>query len=372
MKVLIIPTWYKNNSDLNAGIFILEQALELNKSNEVMVYFPYDDHSNLIISKKYENNIITFRSKWIKSKIPLIPNVINKIIFIFNIKKIMKECKFELVHAHVSTQAGYLARLIYKIFKIPYIITEHSPKKLLILNNREQKKAEKVFRDSFKSIGVSNYICNDLKEVGDLVCIYNGVNVEEKEDCKILNDKFINIAVVASFYNKEIKGINYLLKSITLLDLEVRKKIKVNIIGEGSYKEYYVDLSKKLEVNEIIEFHGYIEKKDTITMINKCDFLVSASLEETFGLAIAEALSLGKPVISTRCGGPQEFVNDTNGILVDSKNEIQLAEAISNMIKTYKNYNKKKLKKYAEDTLSMSKSVEKYREIYNDVNNGRD
>lgn len=46
----------------------------------------------------------------------------------------------------------------------------------------------------------------------------------------------------------------------------------------------------------------------------ECDFFVLNSNFETFSVVTAEALAYGKPVIATRCGGPEEFVNKIMGI----------------------------------------------------------
>ena len=56
-----------------------------------------------------------------------------------------------------------------------------------------------------------------------------------------------------------------------------------------------------------------------------------ASVSETFGVAYLEALSCGIPVIATRCGGPECFVNEHNGIMVDPDDVDALAKALLSM-----------------------------------------
>jgi glycosyltransferase involved in cell wall biosynthesis len=63
------------------------------------------------------------------------------------------------------------------------------------------------------------------------------------------------------------------------------------------------------------------------------DVLVVSSIQESFGLAAMEALSVETPVVSTRCGGPQELLRDgIDGILVPVGAAQQMADAIIELL----------------------------------------
>jgi glycosyltransferase involved in cell wall biosynthesis len=66
-----------------------------------------------------------------------------------------------------------------------------------------------------------------------------------------------------------------------------------------------------------------------------CNAFVLPSLYETFGIVLIEALSCGKPVIATRCGGPEWILNEQNGFLVTKGDESYLANAMQRMVKNY-------------------------------------
>jgi len=56
--------------------------------------------------------------------------------------------------------------------------------------------------------------------------------------------------------------------------------------------------------------------------------LVSTSRYETFGVALAEALSCGRPVVWTDSGGPRDFLNERNSVKVKGRTPEAVAEAI--------------------------------------------
>ena len=76
--------------------------------------------------------------------------------------------------------------------------------------------------------------------------------------------------------------------------------------------------------------------------INQADCLLMFSNYENLPLVILESMACGKPVISTNVGGINEVVNSTNGVLLDSNNQLDLAKAILNFDKN--NYNPIKIR----------------------------
>jgi glycosyltransferase involved in cell wall biosynthesis len=88
---------------------------------------------------------------------------------------------------------------------------------------------------------------------------------------------------------------------------------------------------------------------------------------ETFSAICAEALACGKPVIATRCGGPEEFLTSDNGILIDVDNDQQLTDAIHQMINHHKNYNAVQLVNYAAERFSADKVGRQFLNIYGSV-----
>ncbi|MDD4354135.1 MAG: glycosyltransferase family 4 protein, partial [Candidatus Nanoarchaeia archaeon] len=81
----------------------------------------------------------------------------------------------------------------------------------------------------------------------------------------------------------------------------------------------------------IIESFGL---QDMPNVYNGCDIFVMASQMESFGLAYAEAMACGIPVIGTSVGGIPEIINNNvNGFLIEPKNSVELAKKIQTLLK---------------------------------------
>ena len=75
-------------------------------------------------------------------------------------------------------------------------------------------------------------------------------------------------------------------------------------------------------------------REDVAQVLRDLDIFVLSSTSEGFPLVILEAMAAGKPVVATRCGGPQEIVdNGRTGILVEVADPEALAAAISDLIR---------------------------------------
>ena len=67
--------------------------------------------------------------------------------------------------------------------------------------------------------------------------------------------------------------------------------------------------------------------------------MVLPSKYETFGVVLIESLALGRPVIATRCGGPESIVRQQDGLLIEPNDINALSLAMKSMVKNYENYN---------------------------------
>jgi glycosyltransferase involved in cell wall biosynthesis len=95
------------------------------------------------------------------------------------------------------------------------------------------------------------------------------------------------------------------------------KLVLKSINADSSPEEHERIVLAAGEHPDITLIDGYVSGAEKNAMIVHCDCYVSLHRSEGFGLTVAEAMLLAKPVIATRYGGTQEFLNEENAYLVD-------------------------------------------------------
>ncbi|MGQ8874159.1 glycosyltransferase [Paenibacillus sp. TSA_86.1] len=126
----------------------------------------------------------------------------------------------------------------------------------------------------------------------------------------------------------KVKNVDQILRAFSPLHKEC---FELHIIGDGNQYESLVELSRQLELQDHIVWHGWQQKPwDTV---HSATSLILSSDTEPFGLVLIEALSRGIPVISSNCKyGPGEIVNDSNGWLYEPDNLEQLTAILDGIM----------------------------------------
>lgn len=107
------------------------------------------------------------------------------------------------------------------------------------------------------------------------------------------------------------------------------------IVGAGP-ENYTNSIQKKIESLDLassVRLIGWWLEDKIYEFLAGIDVLVVSSEQESFGLTIIEALAMETPVVSTRCGGPEEIIKDgATGLLVKVKDHVDMAKAIIHLL----------------------------------------
>lgn len=368
MNVLMMVSWYgAYEPDVTSTSFHYTQAVGLKKYCNIAIYYPYDRSMNGSFEGHQEKQIYVYRSKYQLEK-----KLRNRIYMYQAMKRIVKEFKPDLIHAQVATEVGRFAVILGKVFHIPVMITEHSsPDYSGVTSFPHHFYADIVYRHSCYNVCVSDYVTQKLSNIFPQYVfhtIYNGINtkLDLSTTEKYRRSDYINTCIVTGHYDKYIKGIPMLLEILKEL-VQEGNQIMLHLVGGGEYTDYFKDMARNLSIDANCIFYGNVSKKEVYSIISQMDFLVSASRVESFGCNIAEALVIGKPVIATKCGGPESLVNESNGILVEKDNPGMMKEAIIKMMHTYTDYNAEEIRREAIEKCDLDKISRRYFDIYSDI-----
>ncbi|MDD5089789.1 MAG: glycosyltransferase family 4 protein [Candidatus Wallbacteria bacterium] len=132
------------------------------------------------------------------------------------------------------------------------------------------------------------------------------------------------------------KGIRYCLEADRELMKRGMKFIHV-YIGTGKNLQHYRKLASRLGLDRFVKFAGFVTEEQLIDHYRRASVFILPSIrtrawEEQFGIAIAEAMSCGLPVVSTCSGSIPEVLGNT-GILVSERNSREIAGAVSTLLK---------------------------------------
>ncbi len=225
--------------------------------------------------------------------------------------------KINLIHAHVSYPAGYVASILAEEFGIPYVLTEHMspfPFPSLMREGKPAPEIAQAFASAAEAIAVSPSLAKRIATFG-----YRGPSVipnmvDERRFAMGApsSDKFVFFTLCGL---SDQKGIDQLLEAIALWNPPA-DRFEFRIGGDGPMRSAYQALAERLGVADRIVWLGTVSREDAPRLFRECHIYVMPSRHETFGVVYAEAIACGKPIIATRCGGPEFIVNETNGRLI--------------------------------------------------------
>ncbi len=311
MKIyLFTDTFYDKNG---TSTFIEDIALlSLKKHIDIKIFFS----NNNTPSDIYKN--VNKMKRLLKLPMPFYPQFTLVFPNYFNIKRILKENKPDIIHISTPGPIGICAKKAAKRLAIPIVGTYHTnhPSYIyentnsIILETMAKKYLENFYKDFIyiftRSKQNKTTMINDIKiDAKKIKKIPIGVNLDkfnlDKKYENLLNKFNITEKIKFLYVGRltDDKNVKFLIDTWNELLKEKDLDAALVFVGEGKYKNtpikngYYI---------------GEVPKDELVNIYYDCDVFLFPSITDTLGQVVIEAQICGLSTIVSNIGGPKEII----------------------------------------------------------------
>jgi len=253
---------------------------------------------------------------------------------VWRLRRIVRGKKYDLIHAH-SNATGAIVAKVAEGHRIPWVYTAHTgirPPRI-----EEFGKANRILAVSDFARRIVGERGASFWEEKRLLTLHNAIDCEYfspdnrrqeiRKSWQVDEDTYV-VGIVARLLKPDRKGHFDLLR---VLARPEAAKWRLVIIGKAHWwyggTRKVLSLAKKLGVVDRIIWTGH--QVDVRSYVEGCDVVALPSLAESFGLALAEAMAMRKPVVAYGGTGTNEVVGENEGgYLVPTKDIDALAAAL--------------------------------------------
>jgi glycosyltransferase involved in cell wall biosynthesis len=282
-----------------------------------------------------------------------IEKLIKLISDIIQLRKILKEYKPRILHAHLPYMeiVGYISLLFNN--QIKFIITKHLDNIFFKQSYGQKKdffgsiiikiihfKAKYIIAisRSLKNFLIKNNLVNDSKKIKVIYygLDFNNFNKIKKKNIFLfkkkynINKKILTIGTISRLVPQ--KSLETLIEAIFILKNKFKLKIKLIIVGKGSEKIKLKKISDQKNLTKDIIWIDYLS--DTSQFYKSIDTFCITSLYEGLGLVLLESMYNKTVVVASKINVFKEIIKDgQDGLLFKTQNSDDLALKIINTTK---------------------------------------
>ncbi len=242
------------------------------------------------------------------------------------LRRLIREHHADLVHCHMLGMSVY-AGLAALATRTPLIATLHGQVDLALDDPLRALKLRLVGRAARRVVVVSEAMRQQALQTTPwradrVVVIHNGVDARAlaaaaPEDLRGALGLAPSTFLFGALGNvREAKAYDDLLRAVALAHAQ-DPALHVAIVGQGGGALFasLCALRASLGLDGVVHFVGF--QPDVGGVLQALDAFVLSSRTEGFSIATVQAMALGRAVVATRCGGPEEIITDgTDGLLV--------------------------------------------------------
>lgn len=329
MHVLFLSQWYPHRYDAMLGLFVRKhaQAVVRQGIDVTVLYLHHDEHIR-------KEDLVEQMTDGVREVYVYYPHALGYLkAYRHGYQYIKRKWgRPDLCQLNVISKNGLLPLYLWKRYSIPYIIVEHwtgytdehtgSIQKGVhgLIMRYIAKQAQfilPVSQDLALSMQKHGFVNTHYQVIHNVVDDFFYTK-HETQDTK----HFIHI----SCFDEKAKNIQGLLRAVHMLAQE-RQDFHVTLVGIGvdfaEDKAYAESLGL---IPDRVSFTGELPPKQVAEELRQADAMLLFSNYENAPVVISEALAIGIPVFSTNVGGIAEMVNKDCGVLVEARQEKEMAQ----------------------------------------------
>lgn len=341
-KICLITNWYPTTDNPYQGLFFREQAIALSDYYDFVVLHYQLIRRNLGKNAKLElikeehniteyNVIIQYNcyKNWICKRLfhdnRYILNLHNRIFSKF------EECKIDVFYSITCQTEAALTAKYANYFDKPYVIAEHGPFPWVgSLISEDNKKA---IEEANTFLAISNDKVRQILMQGiKLPQIYYVGNMVDEDKFTFMNSRNQVKTFVTVGANVFYKNYKMLIDVFNRLSDITDTPFKLLVVGYQANKGYSQDseeLVKSLKSSKFgnsVELIPNVPHDEMPSVYERADAFVMTSIQEGQPVSAIEAGCCGLPIFATRCGGVEDYVDNSIGRIVDIIDSEGLAE----------------------------------------------
>lgn len=285
------------------------------------------------------------------------------------LKSVISNEKPDILHAHYGSSYGLIGAL--SGFH-PFIVSYWGSDLFVFAKKNFINRLITNYVSSKSNVitVTSDYLANVLKKYSTKtpIVIPFGIDLNKFtfKESKINDSETIVIGIVKLL--KDIYGFKILIDAFDIVLKKYKtKKVKLLIVGDGEKRNEYEQRVARLGISKSVEFAGLVQPINIMEYYNKIDIAVFPSYDESFGVALIEAMACGIPVIASNISAFKEIFKDGDvGDLVLNLEKEDFANKIIYYLENPNYYQRKhkQARAHVEKYYSLQENISKMIEVY--------
>ena len=362
MKILVNTSTFKESDDDQITDVINRLVDGINESNEEISFTILKPMSisgkKLIVNDKYQihcyryffiNKYQTFANLGIKPSIQKNKLNIIKLIFLLisqfiSLNKLVRNTKPDYIYAHWFFPQAVISSIVSKINGVKFIYTSHGSDVQVFNSIGKIGKylVRKVTNSAYKYTAVSNLTLNEINSnlnkddlaIDKFQVIPMGIDekyFEIENKISTNREKVLNFLYIGRLV--DYKGVDILLNALSIFKSD-GGNFKLDILGNGILENQLKVQTKKLYLDENVNFQGFKDIHEKVELIKNCDlFFVPSIIKRTQleggPLTLIETMASGGVCVVSNSVGFSNYCNEKNSLVFESGSEVELNKRIN-------------------------------------------